>query len=81
MMFPLSKMVLGQTAVISWLSDNKSISTRLLDLGFSPGSPVTCVLRKGGGDLAAFFVRGAVIALRREDSDLVFVQDKEANSL
>lgn len=77
MLIPLSKMTLGQTAVISWLSDNKSISKRLSDLGFSPGSPVTCVLNKGGGELSAFFVRGAVIALRREDSELVLVQDTE----
>lgn len=77
MLFPLSKLTLGQTAVISWLSDNKSISKRLSDLGFEPNSPVTCVLNKCNGELSAFFVRGAVIALRREDSELVLVQMQE----
>lgn len=81
MLTPLSKMNPGQTAVISWLSDNKSISKRLLDLGFAPGSAVTCILSKCQGELSAFFVRGAVIALRREDAELVLVSEKEESRL
>lgn len=81
MLIPLSKMNPGQTALISWLSDNKSISGRLLDLGFAPGSTVTCILKRSGGELSAFFVRGAVIALRREDAELVLVSEKEDNRL
>lgn len=77
MLIPLSKMIPGQTAIIDWLSDNKSISKRLYDLGFAPGSTVTCVLRKCHGELSAYFVRGAVIALRREDAELVLVKEKE----
>lgn len=77
MLYPLSKMTIGQTAEISWLSDNKSITGRLLDLGFEPGARVTCVLKKCGDELSAFLVKGAVIALRREDADLVFIQEKE----
>lgn len=64
-----------QTATVNWLSDHKSISKRLADLGFEPGSPVTCVLRKAKGELSAFLIRGAVIALRREDAELVLVRD------
>lgn len=77
MLFPLSKMAMGQTAFVSWLSENKSISSRLADLGFEPGAHVTCVLKKHGGELSAFLVRGAVIALRREDAQLILVRDME----
>ena len=70
-------MLPGQTARISWLSDDKSISKRLLDLGFEPGSCVSCVLRKKGGEISAFFIRGSVIALRREDAQLILVESKE----
>lgn len=77
MLFPLSKLNQGQSAYISWVSEHKSISKRLLDLGFEPGSTVTCVLRKHNGALSAFFVRGAVIALRKEDAELVLVQEME----
>lgn len=75
MLYPLSKMAPRQTATVSWLSDHKSISKRLADLGFEPGSSVTCVLSKCSGELSAFLVRGAVIALRKEDAELVLVQD------
>lgn len=75
MLFPLDRMNPGQTADVAWLSDNTSITCRLLDLGFEPGSRVTCVLKKRGGALSAFLVKGAVIALRWEDSSLVFVSD------
>lgn len=68
-------MIPQQTAAVSWLSDQKSISKRLADLGFEPGAPVTCVLRKVNGELSAFLIRGAVIALRREDAELVLVRD------
>ena len=77
MLYPLSKMAIGQTAKICWLSDNKSIAGRLSDLGFEPGCEVTCVLKKCGGKLSAFLIKGAVIALRREDADLVFIKEKE----
>ena len=48
MLYPLSKMNIGQTAEICWLSDNKSITGRLLDLGFEPGTRVTCILKMRG---------------------------------
>lgn len=68
-------MSIGQSAVISWLANDKSISKRLSDLGFEPGGTVTCILKKCGGELSAYFVRGALIALRREDAELVLVDD------
>lgn len=77
MLYPLSKMKIGQTARIVWLSDHTSISARLLDLGFEPGSTVTCVLKKCGDELSAFFIKGAVIALRREDAGAVLVGEPE----
>ena len=77
MLFPLSKMNIGQTAEICWLSDNRSITGRLLDLGFEPGTRVTCILKKCGDELSAFLIKGAVIALRREDADLVFIKENE----
>ncbi|WP_366925808.1 FeoA family protein [uncultured Clostridium sp.] len=80
MLYPLSKMSIGQTAVICWLSDNKSITGRLLDLGFEPGTSVTCILRKCDGELSAFLIKGAVIALRREDADLIFIKENETET-
>lgn len=89
MRYPLSKMKIGQTARIVWLSDDSdtsvcspeskytSIRCRLLDLGFEPGSLVTCMLKKNGDALSAYLIKGAVIALRREASDQVIVEEQE----
>ena len=46
---------------------------RLMDLGFTIGTTVTCVLC--GSGIKAYLVRGAVIALRNEDADKVPVSE------
>ena len=76
MLFPLSEMKIGQTAEICWLADHKAITKRLLDLGFEPGARVGCVLTKHGGEISAYWIKGAVIALRREDAELILVKEE-----
>lgn len=51
---------------------------RLLDLGLVPGTVVAAELRSPGGDPTAYRIRGALIALRREQADLVHVERDEA---
>ncbi len=50
---------------------------RLLDLGIVPGTVVSAELRSPGGDPTAYRIRGAMIALRRTQADLVHVQRLE----
>ena len=64
----------GQSAVIHWLDEDRSIAPRLLDLGFAPGTSVTCTLSRNNGKISAFFVRNALIALRQEDSQNILVE-------
>lgn len=47
---------------------------RLLDLGVVPGTLVTHELTGPGGDPTAYRIRGALIALRREQADLIHVE-------
>lgn len=44
---------------------------RLLDLGFVPGTEVVSEMRSPGGDPVAYRVRGTLIALRKEQADLI----------
>ncbi len=53
------------------------LSERLRDLGFTTGTWVQCVRCAPMGDPTAYEVRGAVIALRKDDADLVYVQTDE----
>lgn len=47
---------------------------RLLDLGLVPGTEVSVELRSPAGDPTGYRIRGAVIALRREQADQVQIE-------
>jgi DtxR family Mn-dependent transcriptional regulator len=47
---------------------------RLLDLGLVPGTEVTAVMKSPSGDPTGYRIRGAVIALRSDQADLIRVQ-------
>jgi DtxR family Mn-dependent transcriptional regulator len=47
---------------------------RLLDLGVVPGTRITAVLRSASGDPVAYEIRGALIALRREQAEWILVR-------
>ena len=64
----------GETAVVTELLNSGGIRRRLQDIGLIRGTPVCCFLRGAAGDISAFLIRGAVIALRREDSEQVIVR-------
>ena len=49
---------------------------RLLDLGLVPGTEITAVMQSPTSDPTGYRIRGAVIALRRQQADLVQVQLK-----
>lgn len=77
-MFSLYKLKEGEWAVIESVGDG-SIEQRLMDLGMVPGTRVRCLYRSPLKDPTAYEVRGAVIALRKEDCENVLVT-KEADA-
>lgn len=58
----------GERAVISEIKSTEGMRRRLLDIGMIPGTEIECVGRSPSGDPKAFLIRGAVIAIRSEDS-------------
>lgn len=58
----------GQRGVVGELETVGPMRRRLLDIGLVQGAPVECLGRSPVGDPAAYLIRGAVIAIRREDS-------------
>ncbi|MBQ8642870.1 MAG: ferrous iron transport protein A [Clostridia bacterium] len=75
----LHTLCLGETGIIYALRDS-GISGRLRDLGFTEGSPVTCVRVSPLGDPLAFRIRGALIALRKKDAALVEIRPIPADA-
>jgi DtxR family Mn-dependent transcriptional regulator len=72
----LANLRLNDSAVVVGLSPacRGTQRRRLLDLGVVPGTVVRSELQAAGGDPAAFRIRGALIALRREQQEWVQVQ-------
>ena len=71
---PLCDLRVGQYATVKRLQGFGSLRRRLQDLGMIPGTKIECVLKNPSGDPIAYFVRGAVIALRNRDSKEILVQ-------
>lgn len=64
----LCDLKVGQSGTVVSVNAKGDILRRLLDIGIVSGTKVKCVLKSSLGDPTAFLIRGAVIALRKEDS-------------
>lgn len=69
----LNNITVGQTAVISEILNTGSMRRRLLDMGLIPGTKVECVGKSPSGDPKAYLIRGAVIAIRKEDAEQILI--------
>ena len=63
----------GQSATVKELISEGGMRRRLIDIGLIENTEVKCVGRSPCGDPSAFLIRGAVIALRREDCENIKV--------
>lgn len=63
----------GQHGVIRRMLNTGSMRRRLLDIGMIEGTRIECVGRSPAGDPMAYLIRGAVIAIRREDGSGVVI--------
>ncbi|MBM7854904.1 ferrous iron transport protein A [Desulfohalotomaculum tongense] len=70
----LNQLPVGSAAVVRRVNAGGIMQRRLLDLGLVPGTRVEAVGRSPLGDPIAYNIRGAVIALRQEESSLVLVE-------
>ena len=64
----------GQTDRVDELLATGSIRRRLLDIGLVEGTNVSCLQKSPAGDPVAYLIRGAVIAIRSEDSSQIVVE-------
>ena len=73
-MLCLNQLKPGEEAVVTSISGE---NRRLRDLGLIEGTKVKCVLKSPLGDPAAYKIRGAVIAIRREEAADIKVEAYE----
>jgi DtxR family Mn-dependent transcriptional regulator len=72
----LSGLAIGESARVAGLSKvvRGPERRRMLDLGLIPGTEVTAELLSAGGDPTGYRIRGALIALRREQAEQVQIE-------
>ncbi len=72
--FPLHELPIGQKAKIKTLTADGNMKRRMLDLGLISDTLVEALQRSPSGDPVAYFIRGAVIALRIEEASKILVE-------
>ena len=70
----LSELNAGEDAQVAKLLVNGSMRRRLLDIGVSPGTRVSCIGKSPFGDPSAYLVRGCAVAIRRKDAERVIIE-------
>ena len=71
----LCYLAVGESATVVDNISKGSIRRRLIDIGFAQGTKVKCLFKSPFGDPTAYKIRGAVIALRKEDSKKIIITD------
>ena len=69
----LTVMKRGVLASVIIINADKKTKQRLEDLGIVPDTKILCVMKSPLGDPIAYLFRGALIALRSEDSKKILV--------
>ncbi len=72
-LIPLPALKEGQSGTVVNFSPSCSMTQRLMELGFVSGARIECVQKCRHGDPIAYGVKGAVIALRNDDSRRILV--------
>lgn len=67
----LNDLPLNTKGYIKKLNCIGNIRRRLLDLGFIEGASITPILISPSKDPRAFSIRGSLIAIRKEDANLI----------
>ncbi|MEX0737222.1 MAG: metal-dependent transcriptional regulator [Bacteroidota bacterium] len=73
----LASLAIGERGMVTGLSPacRGTQRRRLMDLGVVPGTMIEAELRSPGGDPTAYRIRGATIALRQQQADLVYISE------
>ena len=70
----LNHLPTGKKGTVSSLLSSGAQRRRFLDLGLTPGTVVEALHQSPAGDPVAYEIRGAVIALRREDAEKIRIR-------
>lgn len=70
----LNNLPLGGKCRVKYLISDGSIRRRMLDLGLIKDTEIEALSQSPSGDPVAYLIRGAVIAIRKEDAAKIFIE-------
>lgn len=70
----LNNLNLGERCKVTQLNAHGSIRRRLLDLGIVENTEIEALNQSPSGNLVAYLIRGAVVALRNEDASTIQIK-------
>lgn len=77
----LNKLPIGCIGKVKKITASGTKKRRMLDLGLINGTVVKTLRKSPLGDPIAYEIRGAVIALRKEESDYIYVEKIDEGGL
>ena len=69
----LSYMMIGEKGRIKSIKIKGHMRRRLLDIGITEEAEIECVLKGPFGEPTAFLIKGAVIALRKNECENIII--------
>lgn len=69
----LSAVPLHTGCIVKFVEGNVEERIRFFDLGFSPSSVIIPLYKGVYGETTAFWVKGTLIALRKEEADKILI--------
>ncbi len=69
----LNDLKIGEEGIVLQNEANPNIRRRLLDIGLVKGTLVKPVLISPGNDMIAYQIKGAIIAIRKDDTKNIMV--------
>lgn len=73
-LMPLNQLPIGKMGAVKQLRSNGNSRRRMLDLGLILDTQVEALQSSPAGDPVAYRIRGAVIALRAEESSKIIIE-------
>lgn len=73
----LDNLKIGKSAKVLKINNTGSIRRRLLDIGLTEGTIITAELASPFNDPIAYRIRNALIAIRKDDSKNIIVEELE----
>lgn len=70
----LAQLEVGETGLVIGLGGRGGVRRRMLDLGLTEGTRVSCIGRSPLGDPSAYLVRDKMIAIRKEDAEDIILK-------